>query len=128
MRLAWRRPLNSEQYLIAKLAEVMNTADRSLEAKKGKGCAIRNRVQQVGDWWAVLNSLNKEEPKRSDDPKFLAILWAAEDIFYNRQADNTNGANTWFIRPISESYVKIDDLYFYFSSGQERPVSTPPTP
>jgi hypothetical protein len=104
--------MNGEQYLIAKLADIMSGTDRSLEASIAVGCALRNRVQQVGDWWAVMRDHPSETPEDIRDPKFLKVLWKAEEIFYNRQADNTEGANAWHVRPFTDNYLKVDDLYF----------------
>ena len=101
----------------------MGIADRSLEAKTAIGCAVRNRVIEVGDWWAVIRPLPRQVPEDPRDPKFLQTLWKAEEIFYNRQADNTEGANIWDTRPSGDSYLKIDDLYFeVFNSNRGKPV------
>ena len=90
--------MTSEHYIIAKLAELMWSYDNEQEAI-AVGCALRNRVGENLGWWDLIRDKNNRGDQYINidprDPQFLIFLWKAEEIFYGRLADVTDGSNAW---------------------------------
>lgn len=100
-----------EHYLIGRLAEAMFDGGKEQRERVGVGCVIRNRVLAGSDWYSEITKCNNLLPGSDRDPAFLKCLWAAEEVFYGRQYDETGGALCWSYLPQSNS-TKIDALYF----------------
>lgn len=106
--------MNSEQYLIAKLADVMFDYGESRTERKALGCLYRNRAIELGWTHTLIDSSSFNNPF---DPDFTQCLWDAEDVFYNKAPDITNGANSWQSTPITGA-TKVGDIYFYKGKGE----------
>lgn len=101
--------MNSEHYVIVKLAECMHAAAVTGSERIAYGCMLRNRVQEHrSSWYTELRTLAvPTRIERPDDPDFLGTLWDAESIYYNRQADTINGC---------VEMAPVDDSKPYYAS------------
>lgn len=116
--------MTSEHYIIAKLAELMWSHDTEREAI-AVGCALRNRVGENLGWWDLIRDKSNHGDRHINidprDPQFLTCLWKAEEIFYGRQADVTDGSNAWGRLPYDTVTHRIGGLNFYRrNSGNTR--------
>jgi hypothetical protein len=111
--------MNSEHYLIVKLAETMAQGS-TLESQIAIGCVIRNWAESRGDWWPFIQK--GMVPSDAHDPSFQKTLWAAEEIYYRRQPDVTEGGLDFFRDPPEGcgGWNKIGEFYFVKSSGNIR--------
>lgn len=111
-----------DHYLIGKLAECMYGCDLSLQESIAIGCMLRNRVSESLGWADVLAMAFPLTPDNPHDPKFVACLWEAENIYYNRMADTTNGATQFSREPRILATVRVGNLYFFNGASQDTHV------
>lgn len=104
--------MNVEQYLIAKLADVMFAVGETKTERTAIGCVVRNRALDLTSWHDAIETLKAHRrEKNPHSPDFLSCLWAAEEIFYNRTPDMTQGATAFTQEPLTGA-VSVGKWFF----------------
>ena len=131
-------PQQSYEFALLVIAIYREARGEVLEAKRGVGWSIRNRVLKPS-WWGIgwdgvilhpfqYSSFNRDDPNATkipylSDPSMADCLTAAEDAYNGTGLDPTLGATSYFDRSLDANppswaaemthTVDLGGLHFY---------------